>query len=124
MLLDTDVLIDILRGFPPAVAWINSPPVAPVGLPGMVALELLQGCRNLAEQQRAETLLRRFLLHWPTAADCARALADFTTYHLSHDLGIMDALIGETAVGLGLPLATFNVKHYGVIPGLRTVQPY
>jgi len=26
--------------------------------------------------------------------------------------------------GLGEPLATFNVKHYGVIAALTTVQPY
>jgi hypothetical protein len=63
-------------------------------------------------------------LHWPTDADCTRALYDFATYHLSHHLGLLDALIGETAVGLGQPLATFNVKHYSVITTLQTIQPY
>jgi hypothetical protein len=28
------------------------------------------------------------------------------------------------AVGLGETLATFNVKHYAVIPGLNMEQPY
>jgi hypothetical protein len=37
---------------------------------------------------------------------------------------LLDALIGATAVGLNEQLATFNVKHYKVIPGLQTVQPY
>jgi hypothetical protein len=37
-------------------------------------------------------------------------------------LGLLDALIGATV--LGRPLATFNVKHYGVIAGLQTIQPY
>ena len=48
----------------------------------------------------------------------------FASFHLSHNLGLLDALIGATAVGLRQPLATFNVKHYSVMPSLVTVQPY
>jgi len=48
----------------------------------------------------------------------------FARYHLSHALGILDALIGQMAVALGLPLYTFNQKHYAAILNLRTVQPY
>jgi predicted nucleic acid-binding protein len=50
--------------------------------------------------------------------------SDFTTYRLSNNLGLLDALIAACAVGLGARLCTFNVKHYRVIPGLVTVQPY
>jgi predicted nucleic acid-binding protein len=124
MLLDTDVMVDILRGYPPAVAWLASLGSTPVGLPGLVAMELLQGSQNLNEQHRLEQLLQPFPLHWPTPVDCAKALHDFATYHLSHNLGLLDALIGETAVGLGETLATFNVKHYSVIAVLKTIQPY
>jgi predicted nucleic acid-binding protein len=123
MLLDTDVMVDFLRGHAPAVAWLTSVAV-PLGMPGLVAMELLQGCRNLAEQQRVNKDLQRFALHWATLADCQRAYQDFASYYLSHGLGILDSLIAETAVGLQEPLATFNVKHYAVIPGLTTIQPY
>jgi hypothetical protein len=37
---------------------------------------------------------------------------------------LLDALIGHIAIGLNEPLATFNVKHYGVVQGLKTIQPY
>src|SRR5947207_768019 len=97
---------------------------ATVGLPGLVAMELLQGCRQLADQQRLEKQLLRFTLQWPTPADCQRAYLDFAAYQLSSNLGLLDALIGHTAVGMRETLATFNVKHYGVIAGLNTVQPY
>jgi predicted nucleic acid-binding protein len=49
---------------------------------------------------------------------------DFAAFHLSNYLGLLDALIAHTAVGLNEPLATFNVKHYGVIAGLQMLQPY
>jgi hypothetical protein len=52
MLLDTDVTIDLLRDHPPAVAWISGLGSAPIGLPGLVAMELLQGCKNQGEQRR------------------------------------------------------------------------
>jgi predicted nucleic acid-binding protein len=64
------------------------------------------------------------MLYWPAEADCQRALQDFATYHLSNNLGLLDALIAHTAVGLNEELATFNVKHYGVVVGLKTIQPY
>ncbi len=124
MLLDTDVMVDILRGYPPAVAWLTGLVATPIGLPGLVAMELLQGCRNLAEQRQLEKELLRFTLHWPNPADSQRAYQAFAAYRLSHNLGLLDALIGQTAAGLGELLVTFNVKHYAVIAGLSTVQPY
>jgi predicted nucleic acid-binding protein len=121
---DTDVMIDILRRYAPAVAWLRSRGAEALALPGLVAMELLQGCRNRSEQQRVERLMRPYRLYWPSHADCERALQDYATYYLSHQLGILDALIAETAVGLGVAFATFNDKHYRVLPTLHTIQPY
>ena len=58
MLLDTDVMVDILRGYAPALAWVASMGSETVGIPGLVTMELLQGCSNREEQQRVERLLR------------------------------------------------------------------
>lgn len=124
ILLDTDVAVDILRGHPPAVAWLQGLGSAPLGIPGLVAMELLQGCQNRVEQQRVEQFCQPYVLYWPAEADCQRALQDFAGYHLSNNLGLLDALIAHTAVGLNEELATFNVKHYGVVAGLKTIQPY
>jgi len=124
VLLDTDVMVDVLRRYPPALAWLDSLGAETVGIPGLVAMELLQGCRNRAEQQRVENVLRPYRLYWPDQADCTRAFDDYAASHLSHNLGILDALIAETAIGQGAPLATFNAKHYGVVRALQTTQPY
>jgi len=124
ILLYTDVMIDILRKYPLAISWLNVLESEMIGIPGLVAMELLQGCRNREEQKLVENTLNSFFLYWPSQVDCRRAFDDFVAYHLSHQLGILDALIAETAIGLKVDLVTFNEKHYDPISALRTIQPY
>jgi predicted nucleic acid-binding protein len=122
-LVDSDVVIDLLRQHPPAVAWFNSIPERP-GLPGFVLMELVAGCQTRAEMQRMMRHLRPFHVYWPTPTDCTRALTTFMQGHFTHHLGIIDAIIGESAVGLGATLVTFNIRHFQAVPGLITEQPY
>jgi predicted nucleic acid-binding protein len=87
-------------------------------------MELIQSARNTQEIQEALKIILPFPVVWPTEADCNRALNDYTAHHLSHNLGLIDSLIAACAVGLSAELCTFNLKHYGVVPGLVTAQPY
>ena len=122
-LVDTDVLIDIQRGHPPALVWFAGLTDMP-GVPGFVVMELVQDARNPFEVRQAMKLVAPLHIVWPTEADCARALSDFATYRLSHGLGLLDALITACAVGQSTTLFTFNVKHYHIVPGLVVTQPY
>lgn len=122
-LLDTDVLIDIQRGYTPAIDWFSSLAEVP-SVPGFVVMELVQDSQNVQQVRKALQLVAPLPMIWATEADCARALSDFTAYHLSNSLGLLDALIAACAVGRGLTLCTFNVKHYRVVPNLLTGQPY
>ncbi|MBF2080305.1 MAG: PIN domain-containing protein [Synechococcales cyanobacterium T60_A2020_003] len=122
-LLDTDVLIDIQRGHAPAIAWFAGLQDLPI-VPGFVVMELIQDAKNTQQVRNALKLTASFSIVWPTEVDCVRALSSFTAYHLSHSLGLLDALIAVCAVGLGATLFTFNVKHYRVVPDLVTAQPY
>ncbi len=126
LLIDSDVLIDSMRFYAPAVEWFKAiaENETEIGLPGLVAMELIQGCENQRAQRLVQKRLAGMPLFWPTQADCARAYESFSDYWLSHSLGFIDALIAQTAVGANLTIATFNVKHYRVIENLRTVQPY
>jgi predicted nucleic acid-binding protein len=121
--LDTDVLIDIQRGHAPAIVWFASLPAIP-SIPGFVVMELIQDSQNKQQVRKALQLVAPLPVIWPTEADCARALSDFTVYHLSHKVGLIDALIASCAVGRSATLCTFNVKHYRVIPNLHMEQPY
>ncbi len=124
ILLDTDIMIDLLRKYPPALAWLASLGDEEIAMPGFVVMELIQGCKNKLEQQKIEKTLTSYNVVWPSTQACDEARSVFALYHLSHSLGLLDALIGETAIDLNLPLHTFNQKHYAAIPDLETVQPY
>ncbi len=125
ILLDSDVMIDLLRQYPPAVEWFDTlEDEEEVILPGYVVMELIQGCRNKIEQERLQQELAICGVVWPSPENCDKALEVFTQYRLSHNAGLLDVLIGQTSVALGIPLCTFNQKHYQFIPGLQTIQPY
>ena len=122
-LLDTDVLIDFQRKYPPALAWYNSLTEVP-SVPGLVIMELIQDAQNRRQVQAVLRLVMPMPVVWPTETDCDRALSDFTAFHLSHRLGLLDALIAACALGQAATLSTFNLKHYRVIAGLVPEQPY
>jgi tRNA(fMet)-specific endonuclease VapC len=124
IILDTDIMIDLLRQYQPALAWLQSIDGEEIVLPGFVVMELIQGCRSSAEQEKVWVQLQVYEVAWPSSQVCDEALFAFRRHHLSHGLGILDALIGQMAVALNLPLCTFNQKHYRAIANLKTVQPY
>ena len=125
ILLDSDVLIDLLRKHPPAIGWFDAlDEDEELLVPGYVVMELIQGCRNKAEQARVQREIAAYGVVWLSPEDCDKALDVFVTYRLSHDAGLLDVLIGQTAVALRVSLHTFNQRHYAFIPGVETIQPY
>lgn len=123
LILDTDVLIDVQKARPQALAWLAGLGEVPV-VPGLVVMELIQGAQNAQQVRQALQLVAPLPVVWPTEADCARALSDFASFHLSHGLGLLDALIAACARGRAATLCTFNAKHYRVVSGLVTEEPY
>ena len=121
-LIDTDVLIDVQRGF--AAAADRFATDRDVGIPGFVVMELVQDARNSDEVEKALALVDGLEVVWPSEVECQAALEQFSKLHLSHGLGLLDALIAATAVGHGGVLNTFNERHYRIFPGLMTLRPY
>jgi len=124
VLVDTDIMVDILRNYPPAVRWLEGLGDEEIALPGFVVMELSGGEPDRQSLDRTRRILDPYRVYWPTADDCDRALTRFGEAHLSHGLSAFDALIAETAKGLRVPLHTFNTRHYRALPDLETVQPY
>jgi len=123
LLLDTDVLIDIQKGRPQALAWFANLKELP-SVPGLVIMELIQGAQNSQQARQAFKLVAPLPVVWPTEIDCARALSDFSAFHLTHGLGLLDSLIAACALGHSATLCTFNSKHYKVVSGLLIQEPY
>ncbi len=122
--LDSDVAIDILRGVDGAERWLRDQPDEIVGVSGFVAMELIQGCRDLSEQNAVSGFLNRFNMLWPDRTTCEAAFNLFTSHRLSNGLGMLDALIAAHAIAINKSLYTFNRKHYSCISELSTQEPY
>lgn len=67
-LLDTNIIIDILRGFLPAIMWFQSLGNTVVGIPGFVMMELVQGCQSKQELARLKKIVDKMPVYWPTQA--------------------------------------------------------
>src|SRR5439155_16997615 len=110
VLLDTDVLVECLRGSQTARQWLESNSTEPFAIPGVAAMELLVGCRNRLEQQRAQKFLDTFPIEWPDASEFERAYELLAAYRLSIGVGIPDCLIAAVALTRRWPLYTFSLK--------------
>jgi predicted nucleic acid-binding protein len=53
-LVDTDVLVDCLRGTIPAQQWLKQLAQQPFAVPAVAAMELVMGCRDRAELERIQ----------------------------------------------------------------------
>ncbi len=123
MLVDTDVLIWHLRGYPQATRRLDE--LGAFTMSAVSYLEVLQGMRSKAElaavkkmlQHRAATLLP------VSEAITQRAIELMESLTLSHGLQLGDALIAATALDHGLPVLTANVKHFSAVEGL-TVEAF
>jgi hypothetical protein len=125
VIVDTDVLVDVFRRYAPAVEWLQKTVAEDeVILPGYVVMELIQGARNREEQERMRRTIEGYAVLWPSEDTCNQATELLAKHHLSSGIGIIDALIGQLALDLGLPLHTCNKKHYENVSGLDVVEPY
>jgi len=123
-LVDTDVLVDCLRGTDRARAWLEQLAAEAFAVPGVVAMELVMGCRDRGDLERVRRLLGAFAIAWPEASEFAAAHDLLLAHRLSSGLNIPDCLIAATALGRAARLYTFNLKHFQSVPGLDVQQPY
>jgi len=124
LLLDTDVLVEVLRARPEAVAWLESRSSSTAGIPVIVWMELNQGARDQSEREKIITRFAAHSIVHLESGDSRVASAWFVAHWLSHKIGILDCLIAAIAVRVGAPLYTFNTAHFRVIPGLDVRSPY
>ncbi len=119
--MDTDVLIEYLRGREKAIEYLEGL-VSELNISVISVAELFAGVRGSEE----EGSLKHFLLAFtvlPVTEKVARTGGLYRReYRQSHGTGLADALIAATADELGLNLVTFNHRHFPMVS--RVLAPY
>ena len=121
ILLDTNVLIEILKDNPKTQQKLASLQ-APFSVSSITAMELIYGARNKRETQKLSQFLQLFDLVQVNESIAATALQLITQYAKSHTLDIPDALIAATALENNASLLTYNVKDFKYIPLLTLIK--
>jgi predicted nucleic acid-binding protein len=123
VLLDSDILIDHLRGYEPARQYLKRFERGEVQgyLSIITVAELAAGqMRQDDEEAKVQQLLALF-----THIDLNFALAwRGGEIRQCYQIRFADALIAATALSHDLPLATRNLQHFTPIEGLRVEKPY
>ena len=113
ILVDSDVLIDVLRKDAMAETVLTAlGSASPLGISIVSRMETIRGCWNFEVKQQAEKLLRRFQVVALDGAISRRADELVSQYYLGHNLEIPDALIAATAIEYDLPLLSKNQRDF------------
>lgn len=123
-ILDTNILIDILRRHPPAVTWMNQQSTLRLGVPSIVRMELIYGSQNKIEQARSVGLTNIFEIVYPNEPDAHWAMLEFERFHLSHKIEIIDCFVAAMGVRLGVPVFTRNRKDFMLFSSVQVHAPY
>ena len=121
VLLDTSIVIDLLRGYQPALEYARGLDAQPV-CSEVTRVEVLRGVRT-GERRLTDRLLGT--LRWLSVDEVvARRAGELgRRWRASHrGLGTIDLIIAATALEHELEIATLNVRHFPMIDGLR--PPY
>jgi predicted nucleic acid-binding protein len=116
-LLDTDVLIDFLRGNAQAKRAILDLDMAFIST--ISVAELYAGVRSAKEVPALHALIQELTVLEVTRAVAQTAGEIKAQFFPSHGVGLPDALIAATAQSKGLSLLTLNVKHFPMMNGLK-----
>lgn len=117
--LDTSVIIDILRGLSAAVGYVERLEDVPV-CSEIARVEVIRGLRS-AERMPAERLFQQ--LRWVAVDEpIARRAGELgRKWRKSHPgISSPDLVVAATAEQLGADLATSNIRHF---PMFKSLQP-
>ena len=121
LLIDTDVLIEYLRGRSEAVEFLEGL-TSDLYISVISVAELFAGVRDDKEERSLKQLFLAFVI-LPVTEKTARLGGLYRRdYGGSHGTGLADALIAATSEENGADLITFNRRHFPMIS--RITVPY
>ncbi len=120
LLLDTDVLVDYLRGREEAAAYLEAVSESLL-ISAISVAELYAGVREGDERRRLAQFLGAFAIIHLDAEIAQKGGIYRRDYGPSHGVGLADALIAATAVLHQAQLVTLNARHF---PMVEAEVPY
>ncbi len=120
-LVDTDILVDYIRGNPHAVPYLQS--LEEWSYSVVTAMELFAGAQNKREIRAIEKLLKNFREAPLSRTIGSRGREIIKDYASSDGIDPLDAMIAATAIIERLTLSTRNRKHFRHIRGLKIETP-
>src|SRR3989338_10381185 len=97
ILLDTTIIVDYLRGDSQTVLFFNNLQNTPV-ISLITEAEIYQGARNAYEIKKWEKVISNLKVLPINSEISVLALNIVKSFHLSHSLHILDALIAASAI--------------------------
>ena len=120
-LIDTNILIDFLRGKNPAVKFIEGLSIQPI-ISVLTVAELFAGVKGKKESVAIHNLVDACEVI-PVNEEIAEEGGLLKNkFQKSHQIGLADSLIGATAIVSKLRLVTLNQKHFPMLKNV--VVPY
>lgn len=124
IMVDTDILIDHLRGVQGATSFLER--IARGEYQAMVSviteLELFAGTMKNGEAQKVLNLLS-MMSPIPVGSETARKAGEILRQHRNSGLSALDAIIAASALLNNAVLVTRNVKHFRPVEGLLVLDP-
>lgn len=120
-MIDTDVIIDYLRGKSDAVAYIEGL-ANPLLISVITVAELYSGVREGDERKALGSFVSAFELVAVTNDMAVKGGLFCRDYRKSHNVGLADAIIAATAEAKGATLVTLNDKHFPMLASVHV--PY
>ena len=120
-LVDTDVLIDYLRGHERAIEFLEALK-GDLLVSSITVAELYSGVRSAEEERALDQFLQAFLVVEIDQAIAKMAGSFRHAFSKSHGTGLADAIIAACAEDSQAVLISLNRRHYPMVKGMRV--PY
>lgn len=125
-LIDTNICIDILRGYQPAAEYLLKLHNTDTWISAITVMELYAAPKISPEQkEQMATLIAGFNGIIDVDQSIARTAGELIAkYRKDYGLNPVDALIAAAAMFLDAVLITRNVKHFDFIQDMIVQSPY
>lgn len=120
ILLDTNILIEILKGNPKTVQQVQTLDDE-LAISSITIMELYYGARDKQEVKKIEKFISLFTVVHLNETISFKAMQLIQMYAKSHTLDIPDGLIASTALTHNLELFTYNLKDFRFIEKLKLI---